>query len=75
MVTSEIRFLLVLISASITLLAVMIVVGEIDFFEDMTCDELKIYVDTMPEDKYPLGTPFTPSQIEFLNETYNENCI
>lgn len=53
----------------------MIVVGEINFFEDMKCEELKIYVDTIPDGKYPFGTPFTPSQIEFLNETYNENCI
>jgi len=71
----EIKFLLVIISVSVTLIAVMIVVGEINFFEDMKCEELKIYVDTIPDGKYPFGTPFTPSQIEFLNETYNENCI
>jgi len=47
------KFLLVIISVSVTLIAIMIVVGEINFFEDMTCEELEIYVDSIPRGKYP----------------------
>jgi hypothetical protein len=69
------KFLLVIISVSVTLIAIMIGVGEINFFEDMTCEELEIYVDSIPRGKYPFATPFTPSQLEFLDITYTENCI
>tara|TARA_R110000751_G_scaffold305562_1_gene422169 strand:- start:239 stop:466 length:228 start_codon:yes stop_codon:yes gene_type:complete len=74
-VTSEVKLTLIVIIFSITTISVMIGFGEIDFFEGMSCEELKIYVsDIHPDETYPFGTWMTPSQIESLHEQYNQ-CI
>jgi len=75
LVTSEVKLTLIVIIFSITTISVMIVFGEIDFFEGMDCEELKMYISNMPPDEtYPFGTWMTPSQIESLHEQYNQ-CI
>tara|TARA_B110000438_G_scaffold3908_1_gene3950 strand:+ start:34252 stop:34596 length:345 start_codon:yes stop_codon:yes gene_type:complete len=62
------------IAVSITLFSIMFVFGEIDFFENMSCDELKKYVSDIPRGEYPFETPFTPSQINYLDSQYGEQC-
>ena len=53
----------------------MIGFGSIDFFEGMTCEELKMYMSEDLRGHYPLHTPFTPSQINNLDEQYNLQCL
>jgi len=74
MVTKEVKLSLVVISVSVTLVSVMIAFGEIDFFEGMSCEELEKFVSEIPRGEYPFGTPFTPSQIDFLDQQYNDKC-
>ena len=67
---------LTIIAVSTTLLVVMIVFGEIDFFDGMSCEELDMFMsNNIIDGKYPLETPFTPSQIKNLNEQYNLKCL
>ena len=78
LVTNEVKLSLVIISVSVTLITVMIVFGEINFFEGMTCEELEIFMTNELAfgkiGKYPFGTPFTPSQINDLKEQYEYQC-
>ena len=53
----------------------MIGFGSIDFFEGMTCEELKMYMSEDLRGHYPFQTPFTPSQINNLDEQYNLQCL
>lgn len=62
------------IAVSITIVGVMIGFGSIDFFEGMTCEELEMYTSDKFTGTYPLQTPFTPTQLENLNEQYNNQC-
>ncbi len=62
------------IAVSITIVGVVIGFGSIDFFEEMTCEELEIYMSDKFTGTYPLQTPFTPTQLENLNEQYNNQC-
>ena len=76
LVTKEVKFSLIVISMSITLVSVMIVFGSIDFFENMSCEELdKFMSKEVTEGKYPFGTAFTPTQINNLKEQYNTQCF
>lgn len=76
MVTNEVKLSLVVISVSITLITVMIVFGEINFFEGMSCEELEMFMSKeVTEGKYPFGTPFTPTQVDNLKQQYNNQCI
>lgn len=63
------------IAVSMTIVCVMIGFGNIDFFEGMTCEELEMYISDKFSGTYPLQTPFTPTQLENLNEQYNNQCI
>jgi hypothetical protein len=63
------------IACSITMIAIMTSFGSIDFFEGMNCDELKPYMSEELRGHYPLETPFTPSQINNLDEQYNLQCL
>lgn len=78
MVTNEVKLALVIISVSVIAVSVMIGFGSIDFFEDMTCEELEMFMTNELEfgkiGKYPFGTPFTPSQIDDLKEQYEYQC-
>ena len=74
MVAKKVKFTLVVISVSVTLICVMVFVGEINFFEGMSCEQLEKYVSEIPRGKYPFGTPFTPSQIDYLDNQYDIKC-
>ena len=52
----------------------MIGFGSIDFFDGMTCEELKMYMSEDLRGHYPFQTPFTPSQINNLDEQYEYQC-
>ena len=75
MVTKEVKLSLTVISVSITLVSVMIAFGSIDFFENMSCEELdKFMSKEHTEGKYPFETPFTPSQVNNLKNQYSNQC-
>lgn len=74
MVAKEVKLSLVVISVSLTLVSVMIGFGEINFFEGMSCEQLEKYVSEIPRGKYPFASPFTPSQINYLDQQYNATC-
>ena len=63
------------IAFSIVTIAIMVSFGSIDFFEGMSCEELKTYMSEELRGHYPLETPFTPSQINNLDEQYNLQCL
>ena len=56
-------------------MVVMIAFGQIDFFESLTCEQLELYMTDDIRGKYPLETPFAPSQIGNLDEQYNLRCL
>tara|TARA_R110002110_G_scaffold259244_1_gene474951 strand:+ start:391 stop:639 length:249 start_codon:yes stop_codon:yes gene_type:complete len=62
------------IACSIAMIAIMVSFGSIDFFEGMSCEELKPYMSEVLRGHYPLETPFTPSQINNLDEQYEYQC-
>jgi hypothetical protein len=63
------------IAFSFVIIVIMIGFGSIDFFEGMTCEELKMYMSEDLRGHYPLEIPFTPSQINNLDEQYNLQCL
>ena len=71
---SEVKLTLCVVIFSVTLISVMVAFGEIDFFEEMGCEELKRHVSDIPVGKYPFGSWMTPSQVESMHEHYSSKC-
>lgn len=63
-----------IIAITFSLIVIMSAFGEIDFFENMSCDELEYISNTIPRGKYPFETPFTPSQLKYLDIQYDSKC-
>ena len=63
------------IAFSFVIISTMVGFGSIDFFEGMTCEELKTFMSEDLRGHYPFQTPFTPSQINNLDEQYNLQCL